>query len=75
MVMKPPPFKKQEGVGLVEVLVAVAILSLTVGGTILAASRWVKTTSGTSMRNDGSQINSSVMELAAHNPDATWVAS
>ena len=75
MVMKPPPFKKQEGVGLVEVLVAAAILSLTVGGTILAASRWVKTTSGTSMRNDGSQINGSVMELAAYNPDATWVAS
>ena len=39
-----------------------AILSLTVGGTI-SPSRWVKTTSGTSMRNDGSQINSSVMEL------------
>ena len=75
MVMKPPPFKKQEGVGLVEVLVAAAILSLTVGGTILTASRWVKTTSGTSMRNDGSQINGSVMELAAYNPDATWVAS
>ena len=75
MVMKPPPFKKQEGVGLVEVLMAAAILSLTVGGTILAASRWVKTTSGTSMRNDGSQINGSVMELAAYNPDATWVAS
>ena len=48
MVIKPPPFKKQEGVGLLEVLVAAAILSLTVGGTILAASRWVKTTSGTS---------------------------
>ncbi len=73
--MEPLPFKKQEGVGLVEVLVAGAILSLTVGGTILAASSWVKTTSGTSMRNDGSQINGSVMELAAYNPDATWVAS
>lgn len=72
---RSPPFRRQEGVGLVEVLVAAAILSLTVGGTILAASRWVKTTSGTSMRNDGSQINSSVMELAAYNPDATWVAS
>lgn len=75
MLMKPLTFQKQEGVGLIEVLVAAAILSLTIGGTILAASRWVKTTSGTSMRNDGSQINSSVMELAVFNPDVRWVES
>lgn len=66
--------RQQSGIGLVEVLVAAAILALTVSGSIFAASRWLKATTSTTMRSDGSQLTGSAMELAIFNPDATWVA-
>ena len=72
---KGVPFHiRQRGIGLVEVLIASAILALTVSGGIFAASRWLQATTSATMRSDGSQFTTSAMELAIFNPDADWVA-
>lgn len=68
------PKHSQRGIGIIEVLVAAAILALTVGVGIYGASRWLKTTNSSTMRSQGSQINIAAMELASFNPDASWVA-
>ena len=66
---------KESGVGIVEVMVAAAILSTAVGGTIYLTSSASQL--GTSSNNvaQGAELGASVVEIAQFKPDASYISS
>lgn len=66
---------RESGVGIVEVMVAAAILSTAVGGTVYLTSSASQL--GTSSNNvaQGAELGASVVEVAQFKPDASYVSS
>ena len=66
---------RESGVGIVEVMVAAAILSTAVGGTIYLTSSASQL--GTSSNNvaQGAELGASVVEIAQFKPDASYISS
>ena len=63
----------QQGLGLIEVLVASAILALIINGGIFASTRWFATTNEVLVLAEASRRANSSMELAAFRCDPSWI--
>ena len=63
----------QQGLGLIEVLVASALLALIVNGGIFASTRWFATTNEVLVLAEASRRANSSMELAAFRCDPSWI--
>lgn len=63
----------QQGLGLIEVLVASAILALIINGGIFASTRWFATTNEALVLAEASRRANSSMELAAFRCDPSWI--
>jgi len=65
--------RSESGVGLVEVMVAAAILSTSVAGSIYLTSTSAQLSASSSSVVDGAAMGSSVVEIAQFKPDASYV--
>ena len=63
----------QTGLGLIEVLVASALLALIINGGIFASARWFSTINEVFVLAEASRQANSSMELAAFRCDSSWI--
>ena len=62
---------QQSGIGLVETVVAAAILSTSIAGTVALTSSTLQTTTTSTNNIDAAVMGSAAVEIAQFNPDAT----
>ena len=63
----------QQGLGLIEVLVASALLAVIINGGIFASTRWFATINEVLVLVEASRRANSSMELAAFRCDSSWI--
>ena len=64
---------QQSGIGLVETVVAAAILSTSIAGTVALTSSTLQTTTTSTNNIDAAVMGSAAVEIAQFNPDATYI--
>ena len=66
---------QQSGIGLVETIVAAAILSTSIAGTVALTSSTLQTTTTSTNNIDAAVMGTAAVEIAQFNPDATYINS
>ena len=69
------PARRESGIGLVETLVAAAVLSTSVAGTIYLTSTSSQLGNESTTAIKSSDLGSAVVEIAQFNPDVTYITS
>ena len=64
---------QQSGIGLVETVVAAAILSTSIAGTVALTSSTLQTTTTSTNNIDAAVMGTAAVEIAQFNPDATYI--